>query len=172
MKNVKSILNDFKKEVTPDSLAEAVKKANRSTVKKQVLLTGVRSDAHTWNLSYLELLLEELGFDVINLGPNVPVESVALNVRLRKIELIVVSSVNGHGAIEGQEIAEYLGSLLGDVPLVIGGLLTTDPNKVEAASAQLINSGYNAVFSGEKAIADLISFLHQQQLVDLQEAQL
>ena len=39
-----------------------------------VIVTGTASDAHTWNLVFLQLMLEELGHDVDNLGPCVPDE--------------------------------------------------------------------------------------------------
>ena len=39
-----------------------------------VLLTGASSDAHTWNLVFLQLLIAEHGFRVTNLGPAVPAE--------------------------------------------------------------------------------------------------
>ncbi|MGQ4416103.1 methylaspartate mutase, partial [Streptomyces sp. SAS_269] len=34
-----------------------------------VVVSSLASDAHTWNLVFLQLLIEESGFDVVNLGP-------------------------------------------------------------------------------------------------------
>ena len=37
-----------------------------------VVVSGLASDAHTWNLVYLQLVLEEMGHRVTNLGACVP----------------------------------------------------------------------------------------------------
>lgn len=62
-----------------------------------VLVTGLSSDAHTWNLVYLELLLEELGCRVTNLGACVPDATIVRECVTRRPDLLVIGSLNGHG---------------------------------------------------------------------------
>ena len=66
-----------------------------------VVVTGLSSDAHTWNLVYLQLLLEELGCRTANLGPCMPETDVAYQCTARRPDLIVVGSLNGHGYADG-----------------------------------------------------------------------
>lgn len=153
------IVNEKSNEVTLGESLQINIKAKSMGQRPLALLTGIRSDSHSWNLVYIQLLLEERGFDVINLGANTPVESVQLHVLQRKPALVVVSTVNGHGAIEGIEIAQALkhqGSL---IPMVIGGLLTTQPSELKRATEALIENGYSAVFSGNNAAADFSRYL-------------
>ncbi|MFC7615767.1 cobalamin B12-binding domain-containing protein [Actinokineospora soli] len=86
-------------------------------------MAGTASDAHTWNLVFLELYCGERGHDVVNLGPCVPPELLVdecLRVRPR---LVVISTVNGHGLVDGQRAVEALRARpeLADTPIVIGG---------------------------------------------------
>ncbi|BAU88404.1 methylaspartate mutase [Streptomyces laurentii] len=41
---------------------------------RRVLVSSVSSDSHTWNLVFLQLLLEDLGHEVTNIGACVPDE--------------------------------------------------------------------------------------------------
>ncbi|MFD0586215.1 hypothetical protein [Dactylosporangium darangshiense] len=61
--------------------AELVVDAGR---RLEVIVTTVSSDAHTWNLVYLQLLLEELGCRVTNLGACTPDETILRECRLRR----------------------------------------------------------------------------------------
>ncbi len=127
--------------------------------KPLALLTGVRSDSHTWNLAYLNLHLEEHGFDVCNLGATVSHEDILQQVKRLSPDLLVVSSVNGHGFIEGREIASALSANLSYLPKVIGGLLSTDPREEPSVKAVLQADGFDAVFVGPGSIDEFSTFL-------------
>ncbi|WP_344866614.1 cobalamin B12-binding domain-containing protein [Planomonospora alba] len=90
-----------------------------------MIVTSLASDAHTWNLVFLQLFLEELGYDVVNLGPCVPDELLLEECGARRPDLVVISSVNGHGHQEGLRVIRELRSRepLADIPVVIGGKL-------------------------------------------------
>lgn len=97
-----------------------------------VLVTGTSSDAHTWNLMYLQLALEEAGHDVTNLGPCVPDGLLTETcVRLRP-DTLVISSVNGHGHTDAARAAAAVryDPRHDAMPIIVGGLLGTagDPN--------------------------------------------
>jgi methylaspartate mutase sigma subunit len=127
--------------VAPTGLAPA--DADRT-----VLLGTVSSDAHTWNLVFLQLLLEEAGHRVVNLGACVPQELFAAECLRHNPDLVVVSSVNGHGFTDGKQLAAAIradGALAG-VPMVIGGKLGVAGELTEAQVGELMAAGFDAVF--------------------------
>lgn len=125
------------------------------------LLTGVRSDSHTWNLAFLNIFLEEHGFAVCNLGATTELNDILQQVRQLSPDLLVVSSVNGHGFIEGREIASALSTHdLSHVPKVIGGLLSTDPCEEPTIRAILRSDGFDGVFTAPDCVDEFGSFLN------------
>ncbi|HEY5785034.1 MAG TPA: cobalamin-dependent protein [Microlunatus sp.] len=113
-----------------------------------VVLTGVSSDSHTWNLVFLQLLIEEHGHRVINLGPCVPPDLLVAECRMIDPDLVVVSTVNGHGGIDGLAAITALRAepCLIHTPVVIGGKLGVDGASAPTDRARLRNAGYSAVF--------------------------
>jgi methylaspartate mutase sigma subunit len=124
-----------------------------------VVLTGVSSDAHTWNLVYLHLLLEELGWDVVNLGATTPDRDVVEACRRHRPDLLVVSSVNGHGHIDGARLITALREVeeLFGIPAVIGGKLGVAGEVGADQVVALLGAGFDAVFQDG---VDVASFTH------------
>jgi methylaspartate mutase sigma subunit len=129
----------------------------------KVLIAGGASDSHTWNLVFLQLLLEESGHRVVNLGPCVPAALLLRECRRHEPGLVVVSSVNGHGYRDGLGVIAGLRAdpALAGVPVVIGGKLGVEGARDEAAAARLTAAGYTAVFDDGDvpALLDLVSRL-------------
>ncbi len=114
-----------------------------------VVVTTISSDAHTWNLIFLQLLFEELGATVHNLGPCVPdAEIIAAAVR-GGADLIAVSSVNGHGGAEGRRLIAAIRADLrvGMLPVIIGGKLDVSDAEPGALVEGLLAAGFDAVFA-------------------------
>jgi len=126
-----------------------------------VLLTGVASDSHTWNLVFLELLFTELGHRVVNLGPCVPPELLVRTCRQTRPDLIVMSSVNGHGLRDGCRAMEAVRRCpeLAGVAAVIGGKLGIAGLSDRAGIRQLLAAGFDAVFEDADGVQPLESFL-------------
>lgn len=128
-----------------------------------VVVTSVSSDSHTWNLVVLQLVLEELGHRVHNLGACVPDElMVSECVRLRP-DLIVISSVNGHGRHDGLRL---IGKVRGRpelalTPIVIGGKLGIAGPGSDRSRAQLRSAGFDAVFEDGSGLTAFRSFVGQ-----------
>ena len=127
--------------------------------RRTVLLSTVSSDAHTWNLVFLQLLLEEHGHRVVNLGPCVPDEHLLTVARAVRPDAIVISSVNGHGHLDG---ARLIRALRGDpdlaaVPAIIGGKLgiEDDDRHVQV----LLDAGFDAVVTEGTPVSTLAEFL-------------
>ncbi|MFJ5262526.1 cobalamin B12-binding domain-containing protein [Streptomyces sp. NPDC088387] len=136
-----------------------------------VIVAGGISDSHTWNLVYLQLLLEEHGRRVVNLGPCVPEELLIAEALAHRPALIVVSSVNGHGYHDGMRTVTRLREHtdLADVPAVIGGKLGIAGPCGEDEVAALRAAGYDAVFddsaAGVATFVRMLDALPQRALV-------
>jgi methylaspartate mutase sigma subunit len=113
-----------------------------------VVISSLPSDSHTWNLVFLQLLIEELGFDVVNLGPCVPDELLVSECRAHAPALVVLSSVNGHGYLEGRRVAGRLRACpeLARTPIVLGGKLGLVGGESTERVAELLAVGFDAVY--------------------------
>lgn len=126
---------------------ERLPAARRS--KGTVVVTTMASDSHTWNLVFLQLLVEELGYQVVNLGPCVPDDVLVGECLDIKPDLLVVSTVNGHGYQDGLRVIERLRehSELAATPAVIGGKLGVTEDDADGRSRELMAAGFDAVFA-------------------------
>jgi methylaspartate mutase sigma subunit len=117
-----------------------------------VIVTSLASDSHTWNLVFLQLLIEECGYTVVNLGPCVPDELLVAECHALEPDMVVVSSVNGHGYQDGMRVIGQLRALapLAATPIVIGGKLGTDGGDGPCRAAELTAAGYDAVFEDDQ----------------------
>ncbi|MFG3052680.1 cobalamin B12-binding domain-containing protein [Kitasatospora sp. NPDC048239] len=127
----------------------------------EVVVTTMASDSHTWNLVFLQLLLEELGHRVTNLGACVPDELIVAECRRIEPDLIVLSSVNGHGYQEGLRVIAALRARpeLRRTPTVIGGKLgiagSNDPGRPQA----LLTAGFDGVFEEGGSVEEFRTFV-------------
>jgi methylaspartate mutase sigma subunit len=119
--------------------------------RRRIVLTSVSSDSHTWNLVFLELLLKEHGSEVINLGACVPDAAVIEAVREHRPDAVVISSVNGHGHIDGArlitEVRTHRDPLVATVPVMIGGKLGIQGAQNTRLADELVTAGFDAVFT-------------------------
>jgi N-dimethylarginine dimethylaminohydrolase/methylmalonyl-CoA mutase cobalamin-binding subunit len=128
-----------------------------------VVVTSVASDSHTWNLVYLQMVLEELGHRVVNLGACVP-DNLLVSECLRvRPDLVVVSTVNGHGFHDGMRMIGRIRAReeLAATPVVIGGKLGIAGPAGRAGRDQLRAAGFDAVFEEGGGIAALTSLTGQ-----------
>lgn len=112
------------------------------------LVSSVPSDSHTWNLVALQLLIEELGHEVTNLGACVPVELLVATCRARRPDCVVLSTVNGHGHIDGARVIAALRAdpELAGLAVVIGGKFGMHGDADPALNQELLDRGFDAVF--------------------------
>ncbi|MFI5611162.1 cobalamin B12-binding domain-containing protein [Amycolatopsis sp. NPDC051903] len=128
--------------------------------RRTVIVSSMASDSHTWNLVYLELLVGELGYDVVNLGACVPDELLESECLSRRPAMLVLSSVNGHGYQDGLRVIQRLRAFpeLRALPVVIGGKLGVDGALTAAETAQLVLAGFDAVFDDQQSSASFRRF--------------
>ncbi|WP_086663423.1 cobalamin B12-binding domain-containing protein [Lentzea kentuckyensis] len=125
-----------------------------------VLVTSVSSDAHTWNLVFLQLLVEELRHRVTNLGACVPDDLLVREATRPGRDLVVVSSVNGHGFTDGLRVIERIRRTeeLDHVPVVIGGKLGTSGTD-DGRADKLMAAGFDGVFEDGSESQRFLSFV-------------
>lgn len=133
--------------------------------KRRVVLSTVSSDSHTWNLVFLQLLLEELECEVVNLGACVPDEVIVGAVRTHAPNLLVISSVNGHGHIDGVRMIGLLRAdgdpAVAGLPVIIGGKLGIQGAADVGLARELMGAGFNAVFTDGADPAEIGDVLEQ-----------
>ena len=129
------------------------------------LVASTESDSHTWNLVFLQLLLEENGHDVLNLGAVVPVDLLMDECLAHRPDVVVISSVNGHGHVDGIKAIKALRAHpeLREVRVIIGGKLGTLGAGNEVYAQRLLEAGFDAVFLGDQPIDRFTEFLRSQQ---------
>ena len=127
----------------------------------RLVVSGVSSDAHTWNLVYLQALLEEWGARVVNLGACVPDREVMDACRRLRPDLLVLGTVNGHGHLDGRRLIRRIRAdrALAAMPAVIGGRLDTLGSAGEDVGTPLLDAGFDAVFDAEQGVEEFIGFL-------------
>jgi methylaspartate mutase sigma subunit len=129
--------------------------------KPYAVLSSTPSDSHTWNLLFVQLLIEESGWSVTNLGACVP-PAMLVDESLRRVpDLIVISTVNGHGAQDARRVISALRAepALADVPVSLGGKLCVSEDRARDAAAGLVAAGYDAVLVGDSAVPEFQSLL-------------
>ena len=117
---------------------------------------GTASDSHTWNLVFLQLLLAEQGVEVVNLGPCVPDDLLVAECRRLRPDLVVVSSVNGHGFDDGMRVIGRLRDCpeLATTPVVIGGKLGIGGPDNHRFTDHLLVAGFDRVFHDDAPLGD------------------
>lgn len=116
------------------------------------LVSGTVSDSHTWNLVFLQLLLEEAGHEVVNVGACVPPDLLARECLRHRPDLLVVGSVNGHGFHDGLHLVRGLRAVPGleRLCVVIGGKLGVDGLRDVGRTRRLLSEGYDGVFADDE----------------------
>ncbi|WP_394425892.1 cobalamin B12-binding domain-containing protein [Streptomyces sp. SGAir0957] len=128
---------------------------------KRFVVSSVSSDAHMWNLVFLQLLLEEQGAHVTNLGACVP-DDLIIEECLRSMpDVLVISTVNGHGHLDGLRLIRRIRSHpeLSGLRVVIGGKLGVRGADNIVFAEELSLSGYDAVFEADGGIEGFQEFL-------------
>ena len=126
-----------------------------------VLVTGTMSDAHTWNLLFIQLLIEEAGHAVHNLGSCVPPDVVTDHCVVHRPGLVVFSTVNGNGVEDGLSAIRHLRTAVPDVPAVIGGKLGISGHLASDDRNRLLREGFDVVFDDGTDPAVLEQYLRR-----------
>ncbi len=133
------------------------------------LVSSVPTDSHTWNLVVLQLLIEEMGHHVVNLGSCVPVPLLLSACRAERPDYVVLSTVNGHGQVDGARVIHALRAdpALAGLTVVIGGRFGTRGDADPGLRQDLLARGYDAVFPADvdrpmRAVEQLREFVESR----------
>jgi methylmalonyl-CoA mutase cobalamin-binding subunit len=82
-------------------------------------------------------------------------------------DLILLSSVNGHGGLQGADYARELKSReeLAGTPVVIGGKLGVAGEADRNLVPELLDAGFDGVFVGDEAVAEFLRYIGNLSLV-------
>jgi methylaspartate mutase sigma subunit len=127
------------------------------------VLGSTPSDSHTWNLLFVQLLMEENGWSVTNLGACVPLSMLIDESLRRTADMIVISTVNGHGTQEARQAIEAIRAQpsLARVPVFLGGKISVSEDREREAVGELVAAGYDGVLVGDDAVPAFRTHLTQ-----------
>lgn len=139
----------------------------------KALLATIPSDAHCWNLIYLQLILEENGFQVHNLGPCTPMDKIEKACYSLRPDFIIISTVNGHGCIEGKKVLERVKNIphMTKTPIYIGGKLSTSTNLSYMYAMELELAGFTKAFYENEPVTEFISRI-KKKLAEIAKARI
>lgn len=112
---------------------------------------------------YMRLLVAEHGASPDCLGCCVPYSHTTDEILAQSPDLVVVSTVNGHGSQQGGELMRIIVDRLGRKapPCVVGGQLSVESSRYHRAAESLLRAGYKRVFYGESAIPAFNRFMRE-----------
>ncbi|MER5949922.1 cobalamin-dependent protein [Streptomyces sp. NPDC001904] len=112
-----------------------------------IIVGTVASDSHMWNLVYLDLALRELGCTTQVLPVCTQASHYLDAARTQAPDLVLVSTVNGHGVSDAVRLADNLRTApeLAAVAFAVGGKLTTSGHLPDDDLARLDDAGYTFI---------------------------
>lgn len=133
--------------------------------KKTLVLGVIGADCHAVGNKILEYGLTEAGFNVVNIGVLSPQEDFINAAIETNADVIMVSSLYGHGEIDCRGMREKCKEAgLNDVLLYVGGNIVVGKQNWEEVYERFKEMGFDRVYppgtSVETAVADLKKDLH------------
>ena len=128
---------------------------------KVTLVMGViGADVHAVGNKILEYAFSQAGINVINLGVMVAQEEYIAAAIETNADIIVVSSLYGHGEIDCRGLREKCDEAgLKNIPLYVGGNLVVGKSNFEEVKKKFLDMGYSRVYppstTPEQCIEDI-----------------
>ncbi|WP_426348340.1 methylaspartate mutase subunit S [Alloiococcus sp. CFN-8] len=135
--------------------------------KKTLILGVIGADCHAVGNKILEYGLTEAGFNVVNIGVLSPQEDFINAALETNAQVIMVSSLYGHGEIDCRGMREKCQEAgLKDILLYVGGNIVVGKQNWEEVYGRFKSMGFDRVYppgtSIETAVGDLKKDLHLQ----------
>ena len=128
---------------------------------KVTLVMGViGADVHAVGNKILEYAFSQAGINVVNLGVMVTQEEYIAAAIETKADIIVVSSLYGHGEIDCRGFREKCDEAgLKNIPLYVGGNLVVGKTNFEEVEKRFLDMGFSRVYAPgtppEQCITDI-----------------
>ncbi len=135
--------------------------------KKTIVLGVIGSDCHAVGNKILDHVLTEAGFNVVNIGVLSPQEHFINAAIETNADVIMVSSLYGHGEIDCRGLREKCEEAgLKDILLYVGGNIVVGKQNWSDVYKRFIQMGFDRVYppstSTDTAINDLKEDLYKQ----------
>jgi len=136
--------------------------------KKKIVLGVIGADVHAVGNKILYHVFTDAGFDVVNLGVMVSQQEFIGAAIETAADVIVVSSLYGHGELDCRGMRERcIESGIGGILLYIGGNLVVGKQPFEDVEKRFKAMGFDRVFgpgtAPEEAIATLMEDLNKKE---------
>ena len=134
-------------------------------MKKTLVLGVIGSDCHAVGNKILHHAFSQAGFNVVNIGVLSPQEDFINAAIETSADVIVVSSLYGHGEIDCRGLREKCDEAgLEGILMYVGGNLVVGKQNFEEVHEKFTKMGFNRVYppgtSPETTIKDLKADLH------------
>lgn len=110
---------------------------------KRVILATVQGDVHDIGKSIVKMLLDNYGFDVVDLGKDVPISDVVKAAKEENIKLVGLSALMTTTVANMKKTIEAINKDIPDAKIMVGGAVLTEEYSKEI----------NANFYGKDALA-------------------
>lgn len=137
--------------------------------KKTIVIGVIGSDCHAVGNKILELVLDEAGFNIVNIGVLSSQEDFVNAAVEERADAIMVSSMYGHGEIDCRGLRERCDRAgLNNILLYVGGNIVVGKQNWLSVYNKFIEMGYDRAYppgtTTDTAINDLRSDLYGKQV--------
>jgi len=132
-------------------------------MEKKTVVTGViGADVHAVGNKIIAYALEQAGFEIVNLGVMVSQEEYIDAALETNADVILVSSLYGHGEIDCQGLREKCDEAgLKNIPLFAGGNLVVGKQDFAEVEKRFIDMGFTKAYPPGTAIETTIADLKE-----------
>ncbi|MFA6418321.1 MAG: homocysteine S-methyltransferase family protein [Candidatus Margulisiibacteriota bacterium] len=92
----------------------------------KVILATVKGDVHDIGKNIVKMMLENHGFEVLDLGKDVPSETILITAKREKPNAICLSALLTTTMVEMEQVGKELKKAGLDIPIMVGGAVVTD----------------------------------------------
>lgn len=130
--------------------------------KKTIVLGVIGSDCHAVGNKILDYALSEEGFDVVNIGVLSPQEDFINAAIETDADVILVSSLYGHGEIDCRGMRDNIKEAgLEDILLYVGGNIVVGKQEWEPVKKRFEDMGFDRVYPPGTSVETTIKDLHK-----------
>lgn len=98
---------------------------------KKIILATVEGDIHDIGKNIVKILLENYGFEVIDLGKDVPVDEIVKAVESNKVKLVGLSALMTTSVLNMKKVIKELKEKFPDIYIMVGGAVLTEKYSLE-----------------------------------------
>lgn len=120
IKSAETVKNAF------DVLKQKMKETNDSMSYGKIVMATVKGDIHDIGKNIVKVLLENHGYDVIDLGKDVPPETIVETVQKEKVKLVGLSALMTTTVVSMEETIQMLRSANCQCKVMVGGAVLTE----------------------------------------------